>query len=152
MKTGTVVLVAIGAAAALYLFVKSKASAAQPGFTSLGNVGGVSHSPDITTGGVVSVLGSALPSLTSWFGGTASAPAAVPSDKYSPGLGNSTISNPVYPSPSVLPYSYKQQNIDTPSLLGTNDLFTPSPITNSGYTDQSGSSGDDILNDGFSYG
>lgn len=150
MKSGTVVLVVIGGAAALYLFAKSKASAAQPGFASLGNVGGVTHSPDITTGGVVSVLGSALPTLTNWFGGGSSSPAAVPKDQYSLGVGNSTISNPVSPAPSVLPYSYKQQNIDTPSLLATNDLFTPSPITGSSgsYADDGN---DDILNDGFAY-
>jgi hypothetical protein len=134
MKSGTVVVVVIAGAAALYLFAKNKAMAAQPGFTSLGNAGGVAHSPDITTGGALSVLGSLAPSLSSWFGGGSSSPASVPSDQYSPGLGSSTISNPVYPSPSVLPYSYKQQNIDTPSLLDTNSLFTPS-------TDGGGSSG-----------
>jgi hypothetical protein len=147
MKTETVAVVAIGGVALLYILLKKKAAAAQPGFTSLGNVGGVSHSPDITTGGVVSVLGSALPSLASWFGGGTSAPASTPADQYSPYLGNSTISNPVYPSPAVLPYSYKQQNIDTPGLLNTDDLFTPTPITNSGYQDSSGSG--DILDNGF---
>jgi hypothetical protein len=131
MKTGTVVVVVAVGAAALYFIAKQKATAAGGGFSSLGNVGGVAHSPDITTGGIASVLGSALPSLTSWFGGGAQSPSAIPTDSYSPGLGSSTISNPVYPSPAVLPYSYKQQNVDTAGMLDTNSLFTPSPVSGS---------------------
>ena len=136
MKGSTAAVLAIGVIAAGYLFLKSRAqhAAAQQSFTSLGNVGGVTHSPDITTGGALSVLGKALPSLSTWFGGGSSSPAAVPSDQYSPGVGDPTLWNPVSATPSVLPYSYKQQNIDTPALLGTNDLFTPS-------ADGSGSSG-----------
>jgi hypothetical protein len=127
MKTSTVVALVAVAAAALYLMKRQAAAA--PSSLNLGAVGGTAHSPDITTGGVASILGSALPSLTSWFGGTQTAPAATPSDQYAPWLGSATISNPVYPSPTVLPYSYKQQNTDTAGILGTNDLFTPSSIT-----------------------
>lgn len=139
MKSSTVIALIAVAAAALYFFTKRSATPAG-GSLSLGQVGGVAHSPDITTGGVASVLGKALPSLTSWFGGSAAAPAAVPQDQWAPWLGSATVSNPVYPSPSVLPYSYKQQNIDTASLLNTNDLFTPSPVSGS-----SGSYADDPI-------
>lgn len=148
MKTSTVVALVAVAAAAFFLVMRRKAAAPSP--LNLGMVGGAAHSPDVTTGGIASVLGAALPSLTSWFGGTSSAPASSPADKYSPYLGNSTVSNPVYPSPSVLPYSYKQQNTDTASFLDTNSLFTPSPVTGS-----SGSYSDDSdygFSDGTDYG
>lgn len=129
MKTSTVVALVAVAALAFYLYKRKAAAAA--GALNLGQVGGTAHSPDITTGGIASVLGGAIPSLTSWFGGGASSPAAVPPDQYAPWLGAATVSNPVYPSPAVLPYSYKQQNIDTAGILGTTDLFTPSSVTGS---------------------
>lgn len=145
MKSSTVVALVAVAAVAFYLIKRRAAAAPSP--LSLGQVGGTAHSPDITTGGVASILGSALPSLTSWFGGTQSAPASTPSDQYAPWLGSATVSNPVYPSPAVLPYSYKQQNVDTAGILGTNDLFTPSSITggSSGtYADDSSGNFNDV--------
>lgn len=54
-------------------------------------------------------------------------PNAAGFDKNTPHVGNSTVSNPVKSSPSILPYSYKQAVIDTPTLLGTDRLFTPVP-------------------------
>ncbi len=139
MKTSVVVAVVAVAAAGLYLLVRQRQAAAQTQLA-LGNVGGVAHAPDVTTGGVVSALGQVLPKLSTWFGGGASAPSQVPADPNTPYNGNSTLWNPVQSSPAVLPYSYKQQNIDTPALLGTNDLFTPSPVTGSSgaYADDSG--------------
>jgi hypothetical protein len=137
MKTGTVIALIAAAAVGLYLLAKRSAAGGAQMF-SLGSAGATAHSPDITTGGALSVLGSAIPSLTKWFGGTQTAPSATPTDQWAPWLGNATISNPVTPSNSQLPYSYKQQNIDTSSLLGTNDLFTPSSVTGS-----SGSYADD---------
>jgi hypothetical protein len=136
MKTGTVVALIAAAAVGIYLLTKRNA-ASGPAFT-LGAAGATAHSPDITTGGIASVLGGAIPSLTKWFGGTSSTPATSNTDQWAPWLGNATISNPVVPSTSALPYSYKQQNLDTPALLGTNDLFTPSSVTGS-----SGSYADD---------
>lgn len=138
MKTSTVVALVAVAAAAFYLMIKRQAGGAISPLN-LGSIGGTAHSPDITTGGIASVLGKALPSLTSWFGGTSQSPAATPTDQYAPWLGSATVSNPVYPSPAVLPYSYKQQNVDTASMLDTNSLFTPSPLTGS-----SGAYSDDV--------
>jgi hypothetical protein len=134
MKSSTVVTMIAIVAAALYVVAKRNAAAGGTPMFSLGSVGGTAHSADITTGGVVSVLGAAIPSLTKLFGGTASSPAAVQTDQWAPWLGSATISNPVQPSPAVLPYSYKQQNLDTSSVLGTSDLFTPSSVTGSSGT------------------
>lgn len=138
MKTSTTVVVVVVGAALAYMYLKNRAAnTAAYNAYSLGNVGGVAHSPDITTGGVASVLGG-LSKLTSWFGGGPTSPSAIQPDANTPYNGNSTIWNPVQSAPAVLPYSYKQQNIDTSSLLGTNDLFTPSNVTGS-----SGSYADD---------
>lgn len=142
MKGSTLAVVAVVALAAAYLYLKKKTAA--PTYVSPGSIGAVAHSPDITTGGALSVLGSSIPALTKWFGGTSPSPSSISSDANTPLLGNTTLWNPVYPTPSVLPYSYKQQNLDTSSLLGTDQLFTPSPITGSSgsYTDSNPASYD----------
>jgi hypothetical protein len=150
MKTGTVVALVAAAAVGLYLLMKRNAVAQQQ--LSLGSVGNAAHSRDITAGGIASVLGSAIPSLSKWFGGTSPSPASVPLDPNTPWNGNATWSNPVQSSPAVLPYSYKQQNIDTPGLLGTNDLFTPSTGSTGAYSDSNTNNGTDFSNVDYGLG
>lgn len=90
------------------------------------------------------VSGGTLASLGDWIGGSlydlthsAYDPNAAPADRATPNTGAAIIGNPVQASPAVLPYSYKQATIDTPSLLGTDQLFTPVPGGGSGgaYTE-----------------
>lgn len=54
---------------------------------------------------------------------------------------SSTIASPVSALTSILPYSYKQSVVDTPAVLGTNDLFMPSYDSGSAgsYADPSSS-------------
>lgn len=146
MKTGLLVGLGLAAVAVVYLVTRKK-TVRQPNY-GVGGYGVQTHIPVANTGvALASILGSGL---SSWFGGTSSSPAAVPRDRNTPYLGDGQITNPVYPLPTVLPYSYKQQTIDTPVLLGTDALFTPS-LDGSGssgsYADQGTSS--DILNNGF---
>ncbi len=147
MKNGLLIaLVGIAAAAGVVLYLKKRNTVGAPIYNPLGAYGSQGHTPVSNTGvALASILGTGI---SSWFGGGATSPAAIPRDRNTPYLGNGQITNPVYPSPAVLPYSYKQQVIDTPALLDTNSLFTPSDTGSSGaYSDQGTSS--DILNNGF---
>lgn len=146
MKNGLLVagIVALGAVAYV---VWRRQPVRQPPNYGVGAYGAQTHVPVSNTGvALASILGRGL---SSWFGGGAASPAAIAPDRNTPYLGDGQITNPVYPSPAVLPYSYKQQVIDTPVLLGTDSLFTPSGGAGStgSYSDQGTSS--DILNNGF---
>jgi len=68
-------------------------------------------------------------------------PSAVLADANTLNLGNATISQPVAPSPAVLPYSYKQAVLDTPALLGTDAIFTPNAWGSAGTFAESGAPG-----------
>lgn len=148
MKSETVILIVVAAAAALYLVTKKSTPTVYPP-GSVGSYGAQTHIPVAAAGVALgSLLGS---SLSSWFGGGASSPAGIAPDANTPFLGTGTITNPVYPLPSVLPYSYKQQVIDTPSILGTDSIFTPPSdlYTNlgssgTGYADQGSNASDNI--------
>jgi hypothetical protein len=155
MKNTALVVVAVLALAGIYLLAKKKTAIAPNYAYGVGAVGATSHAQPIITGGQIAAIGS---TLSQWFGGGSSSPASIAPDANTPYLGNGTISNPVYPAPSVLPYSYKQQVVDTPGVLGTADLFTPSNVTGSSgaYADQGGYGGSnadsgsaDYLNSGF---
>lgn len=147
MKTGLLVGLGVAAVVLLVMVTRRAAPAGRPNY-GLGGYGSQTHVPVSSTGvALASILGSGL---SSWFGGSATSPSQIQADRNTPYLGNGQITNPVYPSVAVLPYSYKQQVIDTPALLDTNSLFTPSASgTGSGgsYSDQGTSS--DILNNGF---
>jgi hypothetical protein len=153
MKNGLLIaLVGVAAAIGVVLYMRKRntvplgAPIYNPVTGQVGAYGVTTHTP-VSTAGVAlgSILGS---SISSWFGGGATSPKQIAPDRNTPYLGDGTISNPVYPLPTVLPYSYKQSVIDTPSLLSTNDIFTPSATGSSGsYADQGTSS--DILNNGF---
>lgn len=122
MKTEIVIVVVVAAAAALYLVTRKAApQVSAPG--SVGAYGVQTHIP-VSSAGVAlgGLLGS---SLSSWFGGGTSSPGGIAPDRNTPSLGSIQLTNPVYPLPSVLPYSYKQQVIDTPALLNTDSVFTP---------------------------
>jgi hypothetical protein len=151
------VMLGIGAVAivALFLFFKKQAAAAVTAVSNVnqgtpyqgyGAVGTLGHAADTLSGGSLSALGSTIGGkLYDWFGGGPSTPGTVPTDANSPPIAPTTLWNPVQAAPSVLPYSYKQQVIDTPALLGTQDLLTPS-------ADGSGSSGSYLDSYGGSLG
>lgn len=152
MKNGTTVALVVALAAVVY-FMTRKTAVPIPGANSIGNVGNQSHVPVSSTGvAIASLLGS---NISSWFGGGATSNSQIPVDHNTPITSNSTLWNPVQSSPAVLPYSYKQQTVDTPSLLGTDDLFTPSydgSGSSGSYADDStglNSGNSDILNYGF---
>jgi hypothetical protein len=100
--------------------------------------------------GVVGTLGNAantasggtLASLGSWLGGKFFTlvngdydPNAAPADRSTPTQNQTTLSNPVSASPSILQYNYKQATIDNPSLLGTDQLFTPGAGSSGAYSE-----------------
>jgi len=122
MKTSQVVGVVAVLGVAAYLWMRNRAA---PPVANLspGAIGARSHAADVATGGAFSALGGLV---GSWFGGGASSPGSVGTDTSTPPVAPAVWNNPVSASPSVLPYSYKQQVIDTPTLLGTTTLFTPS--------------------------
>jgi len=150
MKSETVILIVVAAAAALYLVTKKSTPTVYPP-GSVGSYGVQTHIPVATAG--VALGGLLGGTLSSWFGGGASSPAGIAADTNTPTRGQTTLWNPVSPLPSVLPYSYKQQVIDTPSILGTDSIFTPPADINtnfgSGYADQ-GTSTDTQLGSGTS--
>jgi hypothetical protein len=126
-STTKVILVVAAAAAGLYLLVRSKTpQASAPQLVS----------PRTGSDATLSWLSNTVSQL---IGATAYDPTAALFDRNTPSVNPSVISNPVSPSPSVLPYSYKQATVDIPSILGTDDLFTPA--------DDGGSSGSYIEDD-----
>jgi hypothetical protein len=146
MKSETVILIVVAAAAALYLVTKKSTPTVYYPPGSIGGYGVQTHVPVATAGvALAGLLGSGL---SSWFGGGASSPAGIAPDANTPIIGRGTITNPIYPIPSVLPYSYKQQVIDTPAILGTDSIFTPPSNLNSnfgsGYADQGSNASDNI--------
>ena len=114
----TTKLVIIGAAGiALAVFLARSAKPAAPTMVA---------SPRLPSSGA----GGTLATLGSWFGAASQLvgsydPTSTGTDRSTPVYNPSVVSNPVVPSPAILPYSYKQATIDVPSLLGTDDLFTP---------------------------
>lgn len=86
-------------------------------------------------------LGGAPQSIGEWLAGILPGsgndydPNAVTADRNSPPKATSTVSSPVAPAPTILQYSFKQANIDTPSLLLTDDLFTPGYGSGGGYAE-----------------
>lgn len=138
MKSG--VLIALGAVGLVVAYiVLTKKTTAIGGALPLGATTTLSHAPDSTSGGVIS-------SVASWLTGAASSaftgPSSAVGDNNSPWNGNSTISNPVQSQPVVLPDSYKQQIVDNPILLESDDLFTPSYGSSGGYSDDTDEFGD----------
>lgn len=89
--------------------------------------------------------GGTLATLGAWFGAAgqligAYDPTSTGTDRSTPIYNPSLISNPVVPSPALLPYSYKQAIIDVPGLLGTDAIFTPGDGSAGAYI-ESGSPG-----------
>lgn len=89
--------------------------------------------PTGSTGGTLATLGA-------WLGAggqllSAFDPTSTGTDRSTPVYNSSTLWNPVSSSPAVLPYSYKQATIDVPSLLQSDDLFTPSDGSSGAYSD-----------------
>lgn len=125
--TNSKVLLLVGAAAVgLYLLTRSRPAAPQI----------AARSPVATPKGQgvtsVSWLGNVVGAL---IGATAYDPSAAGKDRSSPNANLTTLWNPVSASPAVLPYSYKQATVDLPSLLGSDDLFTPSAGSAGAYAD-----------------
>jgi hypothetical protein len=147
MNKNTVwILVGVLGLAGIYLYLKKKPATAGAMPFNPGMVGAVQHSQDVTTGGQYSSIANALGGFaSSLFGGLQTDPNAIPHDANSPIIAPGTVSNPVSGVSQILPYSYKQQNIDNATLLNTDSLFTPSD-TGSGssgsYADDTGSDSD----------
>jgi hypothetical protein len=134
INTGTGWALAIGAGGLVVYLLWNKVAAAGKAalnvnkgtpYAGAGVVGTLGNVTNQVSGGVLSSLGD-------WIGGkaydwthSAYDPNASTPDRSTLNTGASVISNPVQASPSVLPYSYKQATIDTPLLLGTDQLFTP---------------------------
>ena len=92
--------------------------------------------------------GGTLASLGAWLGGKAYSlvngsydPNSVSADRATPVQNPGVVGNPVSPWPSVLQYNYKQSTVDTPAMLGTDQLFTPAGEGSSGSYSDSGPSG-----------
>jgi hypothetical protein len=121
--TKLVIIGAVGVAAVVLLSRSQRATpAAQPGLPSSSGAGGT------------------LSTLGAWFGAASQLvgsydPTSIGADRTTPVYNPSVVSNPVVPSPAVLPYSYKQAIIDVPGLLGTDDLFTPSYGSSGAYSE-----------------
>lgn len=95
-------------------------------YAGAGVVGTLGNLTNQASGGVLSSLGEAIGGkLFDWFGPSYDPNAAAP-DTSTPPRQAMTVTSPVSPSPSVMPYSYKQATVDIPAQLGTDSLFTPS--------------------------
>ncbi len=144
INTGTGWALAIGVGGLVVYLLWNKVAAAGKAalninqgtpYAGAGAIGTLGNITNQASGGVLASLGS-------WIGGTAynwthSAydPNASTPDRATINTGASVIGAPVQASPVVLPYSYKQATIDTPSLLGTTTLFTPSDGSSGAYAE-----------------
>lgn len=104
-------------------------------YENTGVVGTLAHTADAAAGGTLSSLGT-------WLGGKIFSlvngdydPNAQPADRSTPAINPAVVGNPVTPSPSILQYTYKQDTIDNPSLLGTDALFTPGAGSSGAYSE-----------------
>lgn len=136
INSGTGWALAIGAGGLVLYFLWDKLTAAGKAvanvnkgtpYAGAGPVGTLGNLTNQASGGTLASLGE-------WIGGglysithSSYDPNAAPSDRATPPGNLATVPNPVKASPSILPYSYKQATIDTPALLGTDQLFTPVP-------------------------
>jgi hypothetical protein len=136
-KAVTYGILAVIGIAALYFLGKKLISAAGSGVAAVGTALNPTSDQNLAYKGV-NAVGAAVSGDQSWsLGGfiydlvhPAYDPNAAGVDTNTPNVGNSTIAtSPVRQSPAILPYSYKQAVIDTPALLGTDALFTPSYLT-----------------------
>ncbi len=130
-------VLAVVGVAAIYFFGRKLLNAAGSGISSAASAVGTAINPvdpnNLAYRGVNGV-GASISGDNSWsLGGwiydlthPAYDPNAAIPDTNTPNVGRATISNPVTPTPAVLPYSYRQAVVDTPALLGTDALFTPS--------------------------
>lgn len=120
-STTKVLLIAAASAVAVYLLVR-KTPASAPAAAQATPYSGKS--------GTLSWLSNTVSQL---IGATAYDPRSAVADRSTPIFNPSIVSNPVSPATSVLPYSYKQATVDIPSLLGTDDLFTPGSGSSGNY-------------------
>lgn len=132
MKTGVVIAVAAGLGVLYYLATRVKAPAPASGTTA-----GTSNIANNPASGNLATVGAWLGTIGSVLGQYD--PSAAGADRSTPIVGAAVISNPVAAVPSILPYSYKQATVDVPSVLGTNDLFTPGYGSSGAYSEDDGS-------------
>jgi hypothetical protein len=93
-----------------------------------GIAGTLGAATNVASGGVLGNFGSWLgDKLADWFppGGGYNPNAPAPVDTNTLNTGQAILSNPVQPQPAIVPYSRKQNVVDTPALLGTDSLLTP---------------------------
>ncbi len=146
MNTKVIVLGAAGVAVVLYLIGRSGQRQQAPRV----NPQGGQLAPSNASGGTLASLGAWFSAAQQLVSG-AYDPNAAGYDRNTPAYNPAVVSNPVSPSPAILPYSYKQATIDVPSLLGTDDLFTPGPGSAGGYA-ESGDPGTAAGPTAYSYG
>jgi hypothetical protein len=139
MKNSALIIGGVALLAVGYFLILKKRGAV-PGALPVGATTTLSHAPDSSSGGIFSSIASlAAGGLAKVLPGATS---ATP-DNNSP-FNLATLTNPVATTPAVLPNSYKQTVVDNPSLLESDDLFTPSYDSGSSgsYMDDTDSFGD----------